>query len=62
MYKPCSVLVVAPEHRYIEGLVLHEVAAGIPSQRVVIGGFSQGGTVALLMLRSSLKLAGVFGG
>ncbi len=39
-----------------------EVAAGIPSDRVVVGGFSQGGAVAMLMLRSDIKLAGVVGG
>ncbi|MEW5303355.1 MAG: hypothetical protein WDW38_001681 [Sanguina aurantia] len=45
--------------RYIEELVAREVAAGTPSTRVLVGGFSQGGAVALLMLRSNVKLAGV---
>ena len=31
-----------------------EVAAGVPSASVVVGGFSQGGAVALLMLRSQV--------
>lgn len=38
-----------------------QVAAGIPSDKVLVGGFSQGGAVALTMLRSPLKLAGVLG-
>lgn len=38
-----------------------EVASGVPSDRVVVAGFSQGGAVALLMLRSKHKLAGVVG-
>jgi len=47
--------------RYVEELVQQEVAAGIPSHRVVVAGFSQGGAVALMALRSQLKLAGVVG-
>ncbi|GAX75460.1 hypothetical protein CEUSTIGMA_g2903.t1 [Chlamydomonas eustigma] len=47
--------------RYVEELISKEVAAGIPSNRVVVAGFSQGGAIALLMLRSHLKLAGVVG-
>lgn len=46
---------------YIEELVEKEVKAGVPSDKVVVAGFSQGGAVALLMLRSSTKLAGVVG-
>jgi len=45
--------------RYVEGLVQAEVDAGVPSDRVVVGGFSQGGAVALMMLRSGTKLGGV---
>ncbi len=37
------------------------MAAGIPPERVVVGGFSQGGAVALTMLRSPLRLAGIMG-
>lgn len=50
-----------PWCRYIEELLAKEGAAGVPSSRVVIAGFSQGGAVALLMLRSEKKLAGVVG-
>lgn len=47
--------------RYVESLVAAEEAGGIPSSRVVVAGFSQGGAMALLMLRSEKKLAGVVG-
>uniref|UniRef100_A0A7S3R8Y2 Phospholipase/carboxylesterase/thioesterase domain-containing protein n=1 Tax=Dunaliella tertiolecta TaxID=3047 RepID=A0A7S3R8Y2_DUNTE len=47
--------------RYIEELVQAQVASGIPSDRVLVGGFSQGGAISLLMLRSKMKLAGVLG-
>jgi hypothetical protein len=30
-------------HRYIEELVQAQVDSGIPSERIVVGGFSQGG-------------------
>jgi len=46
---------------FIEGLIKAEEAEGIPSKRVLIAGFSQGGAVALLMLRSKVKLAAVLG-
>ncbi|EFJ47101.1 hypothetical protein VOLCADRAFT_81547 [Volvox carteri f. nagariensis] len=45
--------------RYVEELIQREIAAGIPSTKIVIGGFSQGGAVALMMLRSSIQLGGV---
>ncbi|KAF8067258.1 acyl-protein thioesterase 1 [Scenedesmus sp. PABB004] len=47
--------------RYVESLVEAEVAGGVPSERVVVAGFSQGGAVALMALRSEHKLAGVVG-
>ncbi|GBF92974.1 hypothetical protein Rsub_05810 [Raphidocelis subcapitata] len=48
--------------RYVESLVAAEAEAGVPSERVVVAGFSQGGAVALMMLRSGHKLAGVEAG
>lgn len=37
-----------------------EVSAGIPAEKIVLGGFSQGGAVTLYtLLRSSKKLAGM---
>lgn len=47
--------------RYIEELIDKEIASGIPSERVVVAGFSQGGAVAMLALRSVHKLAAVVG-
>lgn len=45
----------------MEELVRAEAAAGVASDRVIVAGFSQGGAVAMLMLRSELKLGGVVG-
>ncbi|KAG2499161.1 hypothetical protein HYH03_002742 [Edaphochlamys debaryana] len=47
--------------RYIEELIQKEVASGIPTSKVVVGGFSQGGAVALMMLRSNVQLGAVVG-
>ena len=43
--------------RYIEDIVQQQVDAGIPSTSVVVGGFSQGGAIALLSLRSKVGAA-----
>ncbi|GLC35944.1 hypothetical protein PLESTB_000521800 [Pleodorina starrii] len=45
--------------RYVEELIQKEIAAGVPSSKIVVGGFSQGGAVALMMLRSNIQLGGV---
>lgn len=45
----------------MQNLIAAEVAAGIPAERVLIAGFSQGGALSLLSLRASVKLAGVVG-
>ncbi|PRW33175.1 acyl- thioesterase 1 [Chlorella sorokiniana] len=47
--------------RYIDELIEQEVAGGIPSESIVVGGFSQGGAMALMSLRSKHKLAGIVG-
>ncbi|KAF7306470.1 hypothetical protein MIND_00438200 [Mycena indigotica] len=45
---------------WLEGLIDNEVAAGIALQRIVVGGFSQGGTMSLLLaLVSKLRVRGV---
>lgn len=45
---------------YINTLIEKEIARGIPSERIVIAGFSQGGAIALqTALRFPQKLAGV---
>lgn len=59
---PCETAApLRPRPSYIESLVAAEAAEGVPSERVVVAGFSQGGAVALMMLRSEHKLAGVVG-
>ncbi|ERS99533.1 uncharacterized protein SPSK_03578 [Sporothrix schenckii 1099-18] len=47
---------------YFRQLVQQEVDSGIPASRIVLGGFSQGGAVALFSgLTSPVKLAGIVG-
>jgi predicted esterase len=47
---------------YLHGLIRREIAAGIPSERIVIGGFSQGGAMSLIAgLTCPQTLGGVFG-
>ena len=48
-------------YRFVEGLIKAEESAGIPSDRVLVAGFSQGGAVSMLILRSSIRLAAVLG-
>lgn len=46
----------------MNGLIQAEIDAGIPANRIVLGGFSQGGAIALLAgLTAKVKLAGVVG-
>ena len=46
----------------IEALLAREVARGVPPERIVLGGFSQGCAVALLAgLRHAERLAGIVG-
>ena len=44
---------------YLESLIKAEVDQGLVSEKVLVGGFSQGGAVALMMLRSEYKLGGI---
>ncbi|MCJ1393150.1 hypothetical protein MMC18_006022 [Xylographa bjoerkii] len=47
---------------YFNSLVAEEVAKGIPSTRIVVGGFSQGGAMSLFTgVTSPIKLGGFFG-
>ncbi|KAL2042665.1 hypothetical protein N7G274_004424 [Stereocaulon virgatum] len=47
---------------YFNALVKEEIEKGIPSSRIVIGGFSQGGAISLFTgITSPTKLAGIFG-
>jgi phospholipase/carboxylesterase len=51
---------VRESQAYIESLISKEVARGIPANRIVLAGFSQGGAVALYTaLRHEQALAGV---
>lgn len=46
----------------IDGLVKAEIEAGIPENKIVVGGFSQGGAIAMLYgLTTGRQLAGVVG-
>lgn len=48
--------------RLVDGLVERELAAGLPARRILLGGFSQGGAVALQAgLSRGAQLAGVVG-
>ena len=47
---------------YVQGLIKEQVDSGVDASRVVIGGFSQGGVIALqTALRSKERLAGAVG-
>ena len=50
-----------PLCRFLTSLVEKETEMGIRSERIVISGFSQGGAMALSMLRSSHRFAGIIG-
>jgi predicted esterase len=50
---------LAETRRYVASLIAAEVAAGVPSDRIVVAGFSQGAAAALMTLRDDAKLAGV---
>eukprot|EP00959_Pyramimonas_sp_CCMP1952_P460987 9480797-Pyramimonas_sp.AAC.1 len=51
---------VAASAHHVHTLIEAEVAKGVPSQKIVVGGFSQGGAVALrAAMYSERKLAGV---
>jgi lysophospholipase I len=47
---------------YLNSLVQAEISGGIPSERIVVGGFSQGGAMSIFSgLTSAVKLAGIIG-
>ncbi len=51
---------IKASQRYIESLIQAEIDRGIPSERIVLAGFSQGGAIALhTALRFPLKLGGI---
>ena len=45
--------------RYVDALVREQMEKGIPSEKIIVAGFSQGGAIALTAsLRSEVKLGG----
>ncbi|KAL8939195.1 MAG: hypothetical protein Q9216_003489 [Gyalolechia sp. 2 TL-2023] len=47
---------------YFHGLIKAEIDKGIPSSRIILGGFSQGGSISIFAgLTSPHPLAGIFG-
>ena len=51
---------IRDSQRAVEELIAREIDAGIPAERIVVAGFSQGGAVALqTALRHPLRLAGL---
>ncbi len=45
---------------YFHGLIQKEIDAGIPADRIVLGGFSQGGAMSIFAgLTAPVKLAGI---
>jgi len=51
---------MAESHALLDGLIQDQIDGGIPSENIIIAGFSQGGAVAYFTaIRSPAKLAGV---
>lgn len=47
---------------YIHSLIAKEIEKGIPSERIVLGGFSQGGAMSLMSgVTAPTRLGGIFG-
>ena len=57
---PQDIAGIAQSQRQIEALIEIEVARGVPAERIVLAGFSQGGAIALHTgLRHPARLAGI---
>jgi predicted esterase len=53
---------IASSQAFFHQLIASEVAKGIPSERIILGGFSQGGAMSLYAgLTAPHKLGGIFG-
>ncbi|KAI0475150.1 Phospholipase/carboxylesterase/thioesterase [Xylariaceae sp. FL0804] len=53
---------ILASQRVFHALIQDEINAGIPTERIVLGGFSQGGAMSLMAgITSPTKLAGIFG-
>jgi predicted esterase len=52
---------ILKSQRYFHSLIASEIEAGIPSNRIVLGGFSQGGAMSIFSgITSEKKLGGIF--
>jgi lysophospholipase-1 len=53
---------ILQSQQYVHSLIKEEMDAGIPSERIVLGGFSQGGAMSIFSgLTSSVKIGGIVG-
>jgi predicted esterase len=53
---------IVDSQKYFHSLIDQEVAKGIPANRIVVGGFSQGGAMSLLSgVTYKDQLGGIFG-
>ncbi|EON99057.1 putative acyl-protein thioesterase 1 protein [Phaeoacremonium minimum UCRPA7] len=51
---------ITASREYLHGLIQKEIDAGIPADRIVLGGFSQGGAMSIFAgLTAKVKLAGI---
>ncbi|MGB6976623.1 MAG: carboxylesterase [Gammaproteobacteria bacterium] len=61
-HSPIDEVGIRETQQAIQQLIEHEIATGIPSSRIVLAGFSQGGAVALVVgLTFPQPLAGILG-
>jgi predicted esterase len=52
---------ILKSQRYFHSLITSEIESGIPSNRIVLGGFSQGGAMSIFSgVTSEKKLGGIF--
>lgn len=42
----------------LHGIISEQIDKGIPSERIVVGGFSQGGAIAILVFHPSMAPVG----
>ncbi|CAD0084829.1 unnamed protein product [Aureobasidium vineae] len=53
---------ITRSQNYIHSLIAKEIEKGIPSERIVLGGFSQGGAMSLMSgVTAPTRLGGIFG-
>lgn len=53
---------ITQSQAYFHGLIQDEISAGIPADRIVLGGFSQGGAMSIFSgLTAPVKIAGIVG-